>query len=175
LLQTIVMRILIVEDEEHLGLLLAEVLEREGHAVKTASDGRSGLTRALREGFDLLVVDWVRLGDSEFVLADPENEARGKDVYDAAGQRIGGVEVGAGSFLGLLGEEYLIPTLTRRPDLRWLADEEGARWAVLTELGRISEPEAFEEALQWALENRPSSEEAKDYIRRFRFRRQRGG
>ena len=70
--------------------------------------------------------------------------------------------------LGLLGEENLIPTLARRPDLRWLADEEGARWAVLTELGRIGEPGAFEEALQWALKNRPSPEEAKAYVCRFR-------
>ena len=30
--------------------------------------------------------------------------------------------------LGLLGEENLIPTLARRPALRWLPDEEGARW-----------------------------------------------
>jgi hypothetical protein len=32
--------------------------------------------------------------------------------------------------LGLLGEENLIPTLAGRPELRWLADEEGARWAI---------------------------------------------
>jgi hypothetical protein len=31
--------------------------------------------------------------------------------------------------LGLLGEGSLIPTLARRPQLRWLAEEEGARWA----------------------------------------------
>ena len=66
--------------------------------------------------------------------------------------------------LGLLGEENLIPTLARRPDLRWLADEGGARWAVLTELGRIGAPAAFEEAVEWALENRPRPEEAKAYI-----------
>jgi hypothetical protein len=41
--------------------------------------------------------------------------------------------------LGLLGEENLIPTLTRRPELRWLANEEGARWDVLAELGRIGD------------------------------------
>jgi CheY-like chemotaxis protein len=46
------LRILIVEDEEHLARLLAEVLGREGHAAETASDGRSGLTRALVEPFD---------------------------------------------------------------------------------------------------------------------------
>src|SRR5918999_2964257 len=53
------MRILIVEDEEHLADLLTEVLGREGHVANTASDGRSGLTRALSEDFDLLVVDWM--------------------------------------------------------------------------------------------------------------------
>src|SRR3712207_2051772 len=42
--------------------------------------------------------------------------------------------------LGLLGEENLIPALERRPELRWLADEEGARWDVLAQLGRIGHP-----------------------------------
>ncbi len=69
--------------------------------------------------------------------------------------------------LGLLGEEQLIPTLARRPALRWLADEEGARWGVLTELGRIGDPGAFEAAVEWALQNRPSPEEARAYVRRL--------
>ena len=79
--------------------------------------------------------------------------------------------------LGLLGEENLIPTLSKRPALRWLADEWGARWGVLTELGRIGEPEAFEQAVRWVLENRPHTEEAKAYICRFRSgaTRPRGG
>jgi hypothetical protein len=50
--------------------------------------------------------------------------------------------------LGLLEEENLISALAGRPDLRWLADERGARWAVLAELGRIGE--------RWA-SMRPSS------------------
>ena len=70
--------------------------------------------------------------------------------------------------LGLLGEENLMPTLARRPDLRWLADEEGARWEILTELGRIREPEAFEAAVEWVVENRVHTKEAKVEIRRFR-------
>ena len=53
------MRILIVEDEEHLARLLAEVLGREGHVAETATDGRTALARALVEPFDLLVVDWM--------------------------------------------------------------------------------------------------------------------
>ena len=53
------MRILIVEDEEHLARLVAEVLGREGHATETVSNGRMALARALTEDYDLLVVDWM--------------------------------------------------------------------------------------------------------------------
>ena len=70
--------------------------------------------------------------------------------------------------LGLLGEENLIATLAGRPRLRWLADEGGARWDVLAELGRIGEPEAFEEAAEWVLKHRPRPEQVKAYLRRFR-------
>ena len=66
--------------------------------------------------------------------------------------------------LGLLGEENLISTLAGRPDLRWLADERGARWAVLAELGRIGERSAFDEAVEWALEAHPQPNEARDYV-----------
>jgi hypothetical protein len=69
--------------------------------------------------------------------------------------------------LGLLDEENLIATLADRPRLRWLADEEGARWTVLAQLGRIGEPAAFEEAVEWALQNRPRPEEAGAYVRRL--------
>ncbi len=53
------MRVLIVEDEKHLADLLAEVLGKEGYAAETAPDGRTALARALSEGYDLLVVDWM--------------------------------------------------------------------------------------------------------------------
>jgi sporulation protein YlmC with PRC-barrel domain len=66
----------------------------------------------------------VRLGDSNFVLANPENDVRGKVVYDMERQRIGGVEdlyidlqerevrfleVGAGGFLGIGEKRLLVP------------------------------------------------------------------
>ncbi len=70
--------------------------------------------------------------------------------------------------LGLLGEGNLLAALGRRPRLRWLADEEGARWAVLAELGRIGDQWAFEQAVEWALQNRPRPEEAGAYVRRLR-------
>ena len=52
-------RILVVEDEAHLAWLIAEVLGEEGYDAEVAGDGRSALTRALSELFDLLIVDWM--------------------------------------------------------------------------------------------------------------------
>src|SRR3712207_8652280 len=66
----------------------------------------------------------IRLGDSDFVPANPEDDVRGKDVYDAERQRIGSVgdlyidrrerevrflEVGAGGFLGVGEKRFLVP------------------------------------------------------------------
>jgi sporulation protein YlmC with PRC-barrel domain len=66
----------------------------------------------------------IRLGDSDFVPANPEDDLRGKAVYDAEGQRIGGLEdlyidrherevrfleVGAGGFLGIGEKRFLVP------------------------------------------------------------------
>jgi hypothetical protein len=70
--------------------------------------------------------------------------------------------------LGLLGEGNLLAALADRPRLRWLVDEEGARWAVLAQLGRIGDPWVFEEVVEWALQNRPRPEEAGAYVRRLR-------
>jgi sporulation protein YlmC with PRC-barrel domain len=65
----------------------------------------------------------IRLGDSDFVPVNPEDDLRGKDVYDAQGQRMGSVsdlyidpqdrevrflEVGAGGFLGMGEKSYLV-------------------------------------------------------------------
>ena len=66
----------------------------------------------------------VRMGDSGFVPANPEDNLRGKDVYDPHGQRMGSVEdlyidrqerevryleVGAGGFLGIGERRFLVP------------------------------------------------------------------
>ncbi len=51
------MRVLLVEDERGLILTLTDRLESEGFEVKTASDGESGLSFALSETFDLIILD----------------------------------------------------------------------------------------------------------------------
>jgi hypothetical protein len=70
--------------------------------------------------------------------------------------------------LGLLGDDKLKQALADRPALRWLVDEEGARWGILVELGRIRDPEKFSVAVAWILEHRPKTKEAVARIRRFR-------
>jgi hypothetical protein len=70
--------------------------------------------------------------------------------------------------LGLLEEGALVRALDSRPALRWLVDEDGARWGILTELGRIRDPESFDFAVRWVLENRPKTKEATTEIRQLR-------
>ncbi len=56
--------ILIVDDEEPLRRLMARILERAGHAIRTAGDGDEAL-QALREGgreIDLVVLDVILPG-----------------------------------------------------------------------------------------------------------------
>ena len=50
-------RILLVEDEPGLVLTLSDLLRAEGYTVESAIDGPTGLSRALNESFDLIVLD----------------------------------------------------------------------------------------------------------------------
>jgi len=51
------LKILVVEDEHDLGLLLKEVLENNNYAVELSADGEEGLYMALNGPFDLVVLD----------------------------------------------------------------------------------------------------------------------
>ena len=77
------------------------------------------MTHQTRAGIGL-----ARLGDSDFVSANPEDDVRGRGVYDPDGQRLGDVEelyidrrerevrfleVGVGGFLGIGGRRFLVP------------------------------------------------------------------
>lgn len=51
--------ILVVEDDPPIAELVAAVLEGEGHRVLLAADGITGLEAVKRDGFDLLVTDYM--------------------------------------------------------------------------------------------------------------------
>ncbi|HCX13681.1 MAG TPA: DNA-binding response regulator [Rhodospirillaceae bacterium] len=54
---TIVSRILVVEDDFHLAEGMAENMRAEGYKTETAYDGRVGLEKAIAEDYDLLILD----------------------------------------------------------------------------------------------------------------------
>jgi DNA-binding response OmpR family regulator len=56
------MRILVIEDEPRILAFVARGLEAEGYVVQSAADGRAGLSRALHEEFDLVVLDLLLPG-----------------------------------------------------------------------------------------------------------------
>lgn len=98
-------RILIIEDETTLSFLLRERMEKEGYSVETCGDGEQGLARALREPFDLLLLDIKLPGRNGFEVCRELRRhginvpilmvtARG-DVKD----RVKGLKIGADDYL----------------------------------------------------------------------------
>ncbi len=61
-------RVLVVDDDEHLLKLEAEILERAGLAVATATDGNAAWKALLAGGYDLLVTDYHMPGVSGVAL-----------------------------------------------------------------------------------------------------------
>ena len=59
-------RVLLVEDEPGLVLTITDRLRAEGYEVASASDGPSGLDRASREAWDVILLDVMLPGKSGF-------------------------------------------------------------------------------------------------------------
>jgi DNA-binding response OmpR family regulator len=51
------LRVLVIEDQHDIAANIWDFLERRGHAVDHCADGADGLARALRGGFDAVVLD----------------------------------------------------------------------------------------------------------------------
>ncbi len=98
-------RILIVEDEPGILLVIADLLRAESHIVETAVEGREGLRRATEEKFDLLILDVMLPGLNGFEICHAVRE-RGFDgailMLTAKGQirdRVYGLQTGADDYL----------------------------------------------------------------------------
>src|SRR5215216_231671 len=126
-------RILIVEDEERLARLISRVLREEGYAVETTGDGRTGLSRALSEDFDLLMLDWMLPDRSGLQILRGLRAAEiGVPVLmltarDQIEDRVEGLDAGADDYLPkpFAFPELLarVRALTRRP---WGEGKDGA-------------------------------------------------
>ncbi|HWB95858.1 MAG TPA: response regulator transcription factor [Bryobacteraceae bacterium] len=98
-------RILLVEDEPGLVLTLTDMLAAEGYSVESATDGPTGLARALNEPFDLIVLDIMLPGKNGLEVCR-ELRQQGKDVavlmLTAKTQltdRVVGLKLGADDYL----------------------------------------------------------------------------
>src|ERR1022692_1757483 len=98
-------RILLVEDEPGLVMTLSDLLGAEGYEVESAIDGPAGLSKALKEKFDLIVLDVMLPGKSGLEVCR-ELRQHGNDVavlmltaktqlYD----RVVGLKLGADDYL----------------------------------------------------------------------------
>jgi two-component system alkaline phosphatase synthesis response regulator PhoP len=98
-------RILLVEDEPGLVLTITDLLTAEGYTVESATDGPTGLTKALNERFDLVVLDVMLPGKSGFDICR-ELRQQGRDVaillLTAKSQltdRVVGLKLGADDYM----------------------------------------------------------------------------
>jgi DNA-binding response OmpR family regulator len=118
-------RILVVEDEEKLARLIARVLGEEGYAAEMAYNGRSGLSQALAEAFDLLILDWMLPDRSGLQIvralraAEINTPALMLTARDQIEDRVEGLDAGADDYLPkpFAFPELLarVRALTRRP------------------------------------------------------------
>ena len=98
-------RILLIEDEPTLALLLQERFEREGYSVATCRDGEQGLSQALRGTLDLLVLDIKLPGRNGFeVCRELRRHCSNMPVLmlTARGEvkdRVKGLKIGADDYL----------------------------------------------------------------------------
>lgn len=123
-------RILIVEDEEKLARLISRVLGEEGYAPETAHDGRTGLSLALSEDYDLLILDWMLPDRSGIQILRALRAAEMSvpvlmlTARDQIEDRVEGLDAGADDYLPkpFAFPELLarVRALTRRP---WKGEE----------------------------------------------------
>jgi len=99
------LKILVVEDEHDLGLLLKEVLENNNYAVELSADGEEGLYMALNGPFDLVVLDVLLPGLSGWeVLEGMRRKGCATPVLmltalDGVDNKIRGFNLGADDYL----------------------------------------------------------------------------
>jgi CheY-like chemotaxis protein len=63
------LRILVVEDNPNILRIMKELLQADGHFVRKAADGESGLTYLASDDFDLIITDLGLPGISGWELA----------------------------------------------------------------------------------------------------------
>ena len=97
-------KILIVEDEEALADLEKDYLELSGFEVEIASDGTSGLKKALEEGFHLVILDLMLPGVDGFEICRQIREMKNIPIIMVSAKKddidkIRGLGLGADDYM----------------------------------------------------------------------------
>lgn len=99
------MRILLVDDEVEFTEPLTRVLTREGYQVDFAANGVDGLSLAIAENYDLLILDWMLPGKNGLEICQ-EVRRLGKltpvlflTAKDTLDDRVEGLDAGADDYL----------------------------------------------------------------------------
>ena len=120
------MRVLVVEDEIRMAVLLKRALEEEGHAVDVAADGPEGLWLATENAYGAIVLDVMLPGFDGVELCRRLREAGlwmpvlMLTARDSVGDRVRGLDAGADDYLvkpfSLLELAARLRALARRDD-----------------------------------------------------------
>ncbi|MCQ2744731.1 MAG: response regulator transcription factor [bacterium] len=99
------MKILLAEDDEHLGLLLTRLLKRQNINVKWAKDGEEAYELVYKDNYDVLVFDWMmpKLSGIDLLKRLRGEKHQGKILLltakDAIQDRVAGLNSGADDYL----------------------------------------------------------------------------
>jgi DNA-binding response OmpR family regulator len=99
------MRLLLVEDEQQAARMIAKGLQQEGYVVDVATDGESGLQKALLRPYDLVILDIRLPGKDGWAVCGELREAGQQTLIlflTASGahqDRVKGLDLGADDYL----------------------------------------------------------------------------
>lgn len=118
-------RVLIVEDEDHIADYLMRGLREEGYTVERAADGTDGWHHLKSGKWDVILLDWwLPVSDGinllkQFRQIDPSTPVIMLTAKDAVSERVRGLDSGANDYLckPFAFEELLarVRVLTRQP------------------------------------------------------------
>ena len=97
-------KILIVEDEESIAELEKDYLELSGFEVEIENDGSSGLDKALKEDYDLLILDLMLPGTDGFEICKRVREVKNTPIIMVSAKKedidkIRGLGLGADDYI----------------------------------------------------------------------------
>ena len=99
------MKILLAEDDQNLGMLLSQLLKKQGIKVTWTKDGEAAYDEVYNDGYDVLVLDWMmpKLSGIELCQRLREEEYQGKIIMltakDTIDDRVEGLNKGADDYL----------------------------------------------------------------------------